>query len=106
MGVEHGFVKKAGAWFTYSEGQLGQGRENARRFLKENPDVADGLEKLIKEKLGIGPKVDEPADAQPRRCRRRSPPPTARPRPRRRRPSRPRPRAARKTAAAAAGAEE
>ncbi|MEY9863418.1 recombination protein RecA [Catenulispora sp. GAS73] len=62
MGVEHGFVKKAGAWFTYSEGQLGQGRENARRFLKENPDVADGLEKLIKEKLGIGPKVDEPAD--------------------------------------------
>ena len=55
-------MKKAGAWFTYSEGQLGQGRENARRFLKENPDVADGLEKLIKEKLGIGPKVDEPAD--------------------------------------------
>ncbi len=64
MGVEHGFVKKAGAWFTYSEGQLGQGRENARRFLKENPDVADGLEKLIKEKLGIGPKVaEDPAAA-------------------------------------------
>jgi recombination protein RecA len=64
MGVEHGFVKKAGAWFTYSEGQLGQGRENARRFLKENPDVADGLEKLIKEKLGIGPKVTEDPAAE------------------------------------------
>jgi len=59
MGVEHGFVKKAGAWFTYTDGQLGQGKENARRFLKENPDVADGIEKLIKEKLGIGPKVAE-----------------------------------------------
>src|SRR3977135_550311 len=43
MGVEHGFVKKAGAWFTYTDGQLGQGKENARRFLKENPDVANGI---------------------------------------------------------------
>jgi recombination protein RecA len=64
MGVEHGFVKKAGAWFTYTDGQLGQGKENARRFLKENPEVAAGIEKLIKEKLGIGPKlVDDPQDA-------------------------------------------
>jgi recombination protein RecA len=63
MGVEHGFVKKAGAWFTYTDGQLGQGKENARRFLKENPDVANGIEKLIKEKLGIGPKLADDPDA-------------------------------------------
>jgi recombination protein RecA len=60
MGVEHGFVRKAGAWYTYDGDQLGQGKENARQFLKDNPDLADGLEKQIKEKLGVGPKVDSP----------------------------------------------
>ena len=63
MGVEHGFVRKAGAWYTYEGDQLGQGKENARAFLRDNPDLADELEKRIKEKLGIGPKVDLPADA-------------------------------------------
>jgi len=62
MGVEHGFVRKAGAWYTYEGDQLGQGKENARSFLKDNPDLADELEKKIKEKLGVGPKVDKPAD--------------------------------------------
>src|SRR6478752_354159 len=61
MGVEHGFVRKAGAWYTYDGDQLGQGKENARNFLKDNPDLADELEKKIKEKLGIGPTVDAPA---------------------------------------------
>lgn len=63
MGVEQGFVRKAGAWYTYEGDQLGQGKENARAFLRDNPDLADELEKRIKEKLGIGPKVDKPADA-------------------------------------------
>jgi len=54
MGVEHGFVRKSGAWFTYGSDQLGQGKENARAFLRDNPDLADELEKKIKEKLGIG----------------------------------------------------
>jgi recombination protein RecA len=54
MGVEHGFVRKAGAWYTYEGDQLGQGKENARNFLKDNPDLADEIEKKIKEKLGIG----------------------------------------------------
>lgn len=54
MGVEHGLVRKAGAWFTYGDDQLGQGKENSRNFLKDNPDLADELERLIKEKLGIG----------------------------------------------------
>jgi recombination protein RecA len=62
MGVEHGIVRKAGAWYTYDGDQLGQGKENARQFLKDNPDLADELEKKIKEKLGIGARLDEPDD--------------------------------------------
>jgi recombination protein RecA len=62
MGVEHGFVRKSGAWYTYEGDQLGQGKENARQFLKDNPDLADEIEKKIKEKLGIGPQVDKPAE--------------------------------------------
>ncbi|WP_051744668.1 recombinase RecA [Streptomyces yerevanensis] len=54
MGMEHGFVRKAGAWYTYEGDQLGQGKENARTFLKDNPDLADEIEKKIKEKLGVG----------------------------------------------------
>ncbi|GAA4854661.1 recombinase RecA [Actinomycetospora corticicola] len=67
VGVEQGFVRKSGAWYTYDGDQLGQGKENARKFLRENPDVAGEIEKRIKEKLGIGPKLDaevaEPAPA-------------------------------------------
>lgn len=59
MGVEHGFVRKSGAWYTYDGDQLGQGKENARQFLKDNPDLADELERKIKEKLGIGVRRDE-----------------------------------------------
>ena len=62
MGVEQGFVRKSGAWYTYEGDQLGQGKENARTFLCDNPDLSDELEKKIKEKLGIGPRVDAPAD--------------------------------------------
>ncbi len=58
MGVEHGFVRKAGAWYTYEGDQLGQGKENARNFLKNNPDIANEIEKKIKEKLGVGPRLD------------------------------------------------
>jgi recombination protein RecA len=62
VGVEAGLVRKAGAWYTYEGDQLGQGKENARSFLKDNPDLADELEKKILEKLGVGPTVDQPAD--------------------------------------------
>ncbi|MCU0283389.1 MAG: recombinase RecA [Candidatus Nanopelagicales bacterium] len=62
MGVEQGFVRKSGAWYTYDGDQLGQGKENARAFLRDNPDLADEIEKRIKEKLGIGPQVDAPID--------------------------------------------
>jgi recombination protein RecA len=65
MGVEHGFVRKAGAWYTYEGDQLGQGKENARQFLKDNPDLGNEIEKKVKEKLGIGPQVDKPAERVP-----------------------------------------
>ncbi len=65
MGVEQGFVRKSGAWYTYEGDQLGQGKENARAFLRDNPDLSDELEKKIKEKLGIGPRVDAPAADAP-----------------------------------------
>ena len=63
VGVEAGLVRKAGAWYTYEGDQLGQGKENARAFLKDNPDLANEIEKKILEKLGIGPTVDAEADA-------------------------------------------
>jgi recombination protein RecA len=62
MGVEHGLIRKAGAWYTYEGDQLGQGKENARQFLKDNVDLADELEKRLKEKLGVGARVDQPVD--------------------------------------------
>ncbi|MFC8192731.1 recombinase RecA [Cellulomonas sp. NPDC057328] len=62
LGVEHGFIRKSGAWFTYEGDQLGQGKENARRFLRDNPDLAEEIDKKIKEKLGIGARVDAPAE--------------------------------------------
>jgi recombination protein RecA len=62
MGVDNGIVRKSGAWYTYEGDQLGQGKENSRSFLKDNPDLADEIEKKIKEKLGIGPRIDEPID--------------------------------------------
>lgn len=61
MGVEHGFIRKSGAWYTYEGDQLGQGKENARNFLKDNPDLANEIEKKIKEKLGIGVQPQDPA---------------------------------------------
>ena len=63
VGVEQGIVRKSGAWYTYEGDQLGQGKENARKFLIENPDVAAEIEKRAKEKLGIGARLD--ADAVP-----------------------------------------
>ena len=54
VGVDIGLVKKSGAWYTYDGDQLGQGKENARNFLLQNPDIAADIEKKILSKLGIG----------------------------------------------------
>ena len=61
VGVEQGLIKKSGAWYTYDSDQLGQGKENVRSFLRDNPDLADEIEKKIKEKLGVGAHIDETA---------------------------------------------
>jgi recombination protein RecA len=63
LGVEQGIVRKSGAWYTYEGDQLGQGKENARAFLRDNPDLANEVEKKIKEKLGVGPRLDADANA-------------------------------------------
>jgi len=61
LGVEHGIVRKSGAWYTCEGDQLGQGKENARTFLRDNPDLANEIEKKILAKLGIGvPAANEP----------------------------------------------
>ncbi|MAS55108.1 MAG: DNA recombination/repair protein RecA, partial [Pimelobacter sp.] len=62
VGVEAGLVRKAGAWYTYEGDQLGQGKENARTFLKDNPDLANELEKKILETLGVIPGETVPDD--------------------------------------------
>ena len=54
MGVDQGIVKKSGAWYTYENDQLGQGKENARQFLIDNPELANEIETKILTALGIG----------------------------------------------------
>ena len=54
VGVDVGLIKKSGAWFTYDGDQLGQGRENARNFLRDNPELAREIEEKVKAQLGIG----------------------------------------------------
>jgi recombination protein RecA len=53
VAIEHGIVRKSGAWFIYGDDQLGQGRENAKSFLADNADIAAEIELKIKDKLGF-----------------------------------------------------
>ena len=59
MALETGIVKKSGSWFTYEGDQLGQGRENVRKFLKDNPDVVDEIEHKVKVSYGLIAGEDE-----------------------------------------------
>jgi recombination protein RecA len=56
LGVAYGIIEKKGTFYSYRDINLGQGRENARQFLKENPDLRDTLEALIREAAGLPPK--------------------------------------------------
>lgn len=58
LGVETEIVSKSGSWFTYGELQLGQGKENARKFLRDNPDLAAEIEDKILISLGVRPNPD------------------------------------------------
>jgi recombination protein RecA len=53
VGIEHGVIQKSGAWFAYGEERLGQGREKARQFLKENPELRERIEAEIYQRVGI-----------------------------------------------------
>jgi recombination protein RecA len=64
VGVDQGIIKKAGAWYTYEGEQLGQGRENARAFLKEHNDIAAEIYKKVTERLGLVPTDVTGTDAE------------------------------------------
>tara|TARA_B100000427_G_C15388091_1_gene542037 strand:- start:422 stop:871 length:450 start_codon:yes stop_codon:yes gene_type:complete len=49
IGVNLGFVEKSGSWFSYKDERIGQGRENAKIFLKDNPEIAQSIEKQIRD---------------------------------------------------------
>ena len=55
LGVKAGVVEKSGAWFSYDSQRLGQGRENAKNFLKSNPQIAERIEQDIRENSGLSP---------------------------------------------------
>src|SRR5699024_5741506 len=62
LGVESGIIRKAGAWFTYEADQLGQGKENARNFLRKNPEIAAEIEKRIRLHLGVDKDPNAPEE--------------------------------------------
>ncbi len=64
MGVEAGIVRKSGSWFTYGDDQLGQGKENVRQFLADNPELANEIEQKILLSLGIGDAPEPEAPSQ------------------------------------------
>jgi recombination protein RecA len=53
LGVKAGVVEKSGSWFSYDSQRIGQGRENAKGFLKDNPDIADKIELAIRQNSGL-----------------------------------------------------
>jgi recombination protein RecA len=61
LAVEKEIIQKSGAWFSFDDERIGQGRENAKVFLKEHPDIARAIEENIKEKLGL---VKKPKESQ------------------------------------------
>jgi recombination protein RecA len=55
MGVVHGIVEKSGSWFSFGGERIGQGRENARQFLREHPETAKRIDTAVRTRLGIAP---------------------------------------------------
>ncbi|MFQ5912268.1 MAG: recombinase RecA [Nitrospinota bacterium] len=65
LSAEMNLVKRSGAWFSYENQRIGQGRENARRFLEENPEVMDALEDRVRENLGQKPRSAPSPEEEP-----------------------------------------
>jgi recombination protein RecA len=68
LGVQNGFIEKAGSWYSYGSDRIGQGKENVREFLRSNPETAAEIEHKIRAKLlpetVEAPAADEEAVAQ------------------------------------------
>ncbi len=66
LGVEYNRVAKSGAWYNYGDVRLGQGRENAKQFLRDNPDLADELEQSLRQEMGlvVAEPTEEPVEAE------------------------------------------
>ncbi len=62
LGVKHGFIDKAGAWYSYQGDRIGQGKENVRNFLKENPDIANAIDAQIRAELLVTASPEEAED--------------------------------------------
>ena len=60
LAVNLGIIQKSGAWFAYNDGKIGQGRENAKIFLRENPEIAEEIERQVRAHYGLG--EDGPQD--------------------------------------------
>jgi recombination protein RecA len=63
LGEEQGIVQKSGSWYSVEDERIGQGRENARRFLRENPDIANMIENRLREAYGLPPVAGRPVEA-------------------------------------------
>jgi recombination protein RecA len=57
-GVEAGIIEKSGSWYSYDGERIGQGRENVKKFLSENPDIYNSSLKKVREKLGLSKKEE------------------------------------------------
>ncbi len=64
LGVNHGSVEKSGAWYAYKKDRIGQGKDNAREYLREHPEVAAEIEARVREKVGIAKPAAQPAAAE------------------------------------------
>jgi recombination protein RecA len=58
-GVKLDIIDKAGAWFSYGDAKIGQGKENAKVFLKDNPEIAKEIEDKILEAMGVNEQTDD-----------------------------------------------
>ncbi|MBI2686837.1 MAG: recombinase RecA [Acidobacteria bacterium] len=65
LGVAHNLVEKSGSWYSFQGERIGQGRENAKQFLKENPEIAGKVDTSLRAKLGLPALVGEPAAEKP-----------------------------------------
>jgi len=63
LGVANGIVEKSGAWYSYGSDRIGQGRDNVREFLRNNPDIADAIENAVREGVGLPARIPTAAPA-------------------------------------------